>query len=194
MIQPLDFLFRFICFAGCHSLLASDRCKQALNQHLPGTTPWYRLSYNALSLALFFWMMAGWPSAPVLYVIPGTWYLLLRGMQMALLIVAIRCLIQTGIADFIGFSASSVGTPLVTTGCYARVRHPLYTLTILFLLLEPAPSSKWLMLTLLSGAYCALASRWEEQRLILQHGERYVTYQRAVPAFIPNRAAAKKMD
>jgi methanethiol S-methyltransferase len=185
MISALDFLFRFLCFAGIHSLLASDRCKQRIYQYLPQARTWYRLGYNTLSVLLFFWVMAGWPSAPVLYVIPGNWYLLLRGVQLITLIMATRCLMQTGLGDFLGFSSSSDTTVLVTTGCYARARHPLYTLTILFLLCEPAPSGKWLLLALLSAIYCYVASRWEEQRLILQHGEHYLAYQRSVPAFIP---------
>jgi protein-S-isoprenylcysteine O-methyltransferase Ste14 len=181
----LDFIGRFSVFAVCHSVLATNRIKELTPNPHTLRRNWYRLGYNALSIVMFAWVMAGWPTAPVIYLVPGIWHLLLRGLQLGLLIVALRCLMQTGISDFIGFSRREGASPLITTGCYAKVRHPLYTLTVLFMLCEPAPSAKWLLLTLLTSAYCIVASRWEEQRLLEQFGTIYRQYQATVPSFIP---------
>lgn len=186
MIPPLDFLFRFLIFAAIHSILATDRTKTFVARAaLPILSTRYRLGYNIISSILFVWLMTGWPNSPVLYVTPGGWYLLLRAGQLLALIAAIRCLMQTGLADFIGFSKTPDQMPLVTTGCYAKVRHPLYTLGIVFLLLEPAPSGKWLVFTLLSGGYFVLAIRWEEKRLGERFGNTYAAYRETVPAFWP---------
>lgn len=188
MIPALDFLLRFLIFAALHSILATDAVKtRVAKSALPIISTRYRLIYNLLSAVLLCWLMAGWPNSPVLYVTPGSWYLLLRAAQLLVLIAACRCLSQTGFRDFLGFSKSPEATPLVTTGCYARVRHPLYTLGIMFLLLEPAPSGKWLLFTLLSSGYCLLSVRWEEKRLIERYGQAYVTYRDTVPAFLPRR-------
>lgn len=194
MLPILDFIGRFSVFAVCHSVLATNRIKELIpNQHT-GHWNWYRLGYNALSIVMFAWVMAGWPTAPIIYLVPGTWHLLLRGLQLALLMVALRCLLQTGMSDFIGFSRNEGAARLITTGCYARVRHPLYTLTVLFMLCEPAPSYKWLLLTLLTTTYCIMASRWEEQRLLAQFSTAYQQYQAAVPAFIPKLRTAPPPD
>ena len=64
--------------------------------------------------------------------------------------------------------------------------HPLYGIGIVFLLLDPAPSAKWLLLAVLSAGYCVVASRWEEERMLRRHGQAYAAYRRAVPPFVPN--------
>jgi protein-S-isoprenylcysteine O-methyltransferase Ste14 len=185
MNPTVEFLIRFAIFAASHSLLASSRCKKHLEHLVPGVMPWYRLGYNLTACGLLGWLMASWPNATVLYVIPGTWYLILRGLQLVVILCAFRCIQQTGLAAFVGLPSAAPGNQLVTTGCYGRVRHPLYTLTILFLLLEPAPSSRWLVLILLSTVYCVVASRWEEHRLLQEYGAPYRDYQQTVPAFLP---------
>lgn len=194
MLPILDFIGRFTVFAICHSALATNRIKEMIPTPHTVHRDWYRLGYNTLSIFMFAWVMAGWPTAPIIYLVPGTWYLLLRGLQLGLLIVALRCLQQTGISDFIGFSHREGTSRLITSGCYAKVRHPLYTLTVLFMLCEPAPSVKWMLLTLLTTTYCIVASRWEEQRLLENFGSDYRRYQETVPAFIPNPRRLPRAD
>lgn len=189
MLPATDFLFRFICFALCHSLLASNMVKQRLNFGAAARYDGYRIIYNILSIILLAWVMSDWSSAPVVYVAAGGWYLLLRGMQLILVVLLAKCLHQTGIGVLLGITRQGPTSTLVTSGCYGRVRHPLYTLTILFMLCEPAPSAKWLLLTLASAIYCGLASRLEERRLLDQFGAAYREYQGTVPAFLPRLKA-----
>ena len=186
MIPALDFSLRFICFACCHSLLATDRCKNLIiGPGTPRNLAKYRIGYNIIASVQLVWVMASWPTAPILYVASGTWYLALRGLQLAIAIAIINCARQTGLGELLGLRPQAATATLVTTGCYRVVRHPLYTLGFLFLALNPAPSGKWVLFTLLSAIYCVIASRWEEQRLSEQFGEDYRTYKQLVPAFVP---------
>lgn len=182
MPDSIDFILRFLLFALLHSLLAFPRVKERLRR-----LPWYRLAYNLLSLLLLGWMMMAWQSTSVLYLIPGIGNLLMQALQLLSLLAMVFCLRQTGLSNFFGLQRqeSSEGE-LCTDGCYALVRHPLYLLSILFFLLNPVMTTRWLTLTILGTAYMLLGATLEERRLLLKHGERYARYQRAVPFILPH--------
>ena len=74
---------------------------------------------------------------------------------------------------------------MTTTGCYAVVRHPLYLLGILFLLLNPIITTRWIVLTLFSIPYFIFGALLEERRMVRLHGETYRQYQKEVPFLIP---------
>lgn len=181
MADSIDFILRFLLFALLHSLLALPRVKDWLRR-----LPWYRLTYNLFALALLGWMMLAWQSTSVLYLVPGIANLIMQGLQLVLLLAMLLCLRQTGLRGFLGLSReeNSDGT-LCTSGCYALVRHPLYLLGILFFLLNPVMTTRWLTLTVLSTAYMLFGAVLEERRLLLRHGERYADYQRSVPFLLP---------
>lgn len=189
MSDVVLFLFRFFLFAVVHSLLAipslKNRCA-ARNSHL---RRFYRLYYNLISLVLLGWVMAAFRDSAVLYVVPGVWSLVLYFMQMVFLFILVACARQTGIAAFLGVSKitpdSSTTLLLVTNGWYRVVRHPLYLFSLLFLLSNPVISTRWLALTLMSAVYFLIGALLEEKRLLLEFGNEYRVYQRAVPFMIP---------
>ncbi len=82
------------------------------------------------------------------------------------------------------------GHKLVTTGPYKRVRHPLYTGTLLFMIGQMLVADNWLFLLLLllmiPGFYVRVKN--EEQMLIEEFGDEYRDYMkrtgRLVPRFI----------
>lgn len=189
MSDVVLFLFRFFLFAVVHSLLAIPSLKKrcaARNSHL---RRFYRLYYNLISLVLFGWVMAAFRNSAVLYVVPGVWSLVLYFMQMVFLFILVACARQTGIAAFLGVSKktpdSSTTLMLVTNGWYRVVRHPLYLFSLLFLLSNPVISTRWLALTLMSAVYFLIGALLEESRLLLEFGNEYRAYQRAVPFMIP---------
>lgn len=78
-------------------------------------------------------------------------------------------------------------TELVTTGLFARIRHPIYALQgwllIGCVLMLPTPLSAGMAVVHLA---CILAkSSLEERHLLALHGEEYARYRRRVGAFWP---------
>jgi protein-S-isoprenylcysteine O-methyltransferase Ste14 len=131
--------------------------------------------------------MLAWQSTTVLFVAPGIWSLVMHGLQFIIAAAGFACLRQIGISDFLGIGTSGLDDrpKLVTTGCHAVVRHPLYLLGILFMLLNPVVTTRWITLTLCSVAYFIFGALLEEHRMIKQYGSIYRSYQQEVPFLLP---------
>lgn len=190
------FILRCALFGVVHSLFAAKRTKQAFSR-IAGREPCcYRLFYNLASLAMFGWVMAAYRTSPLLYAIPGFWRWLMYGAQLVVAVVIFRCVQQTGAGDFLGISQlrSAVLPPrrLVTGGWYARVRHPLYLYSILFLVLNPVMTARWFLLTIFSVTYFIVGGMVEERRLLDEFGDEYRRYRQRVPFMIPSLKGLKK--
>lgn len=149
----------------------------------------YRLFYNLLSLAMFAWVMATDGCATVLYFVPGAWSLLMYLCQLIIVIALAKCLHQTGIATFLGIrqlrNAGESSPSMATSGWYSVVRHPLYLLSIIFLVLTPVMTSQRALLILLSTFYFICGGLLEERRLLEEFGDQYRQYRQQVPFLIP---------
>jgi len=80
---------------------------------------------------------------------------------------------------------------LMTTGLYARVRHPRYVAVILGVL-AAAMFANYLagyVCLVLSWLGILLVVRLEERELLERFGEPYARYRESVPAFVPRRKA-----
>lgn len=186
-----QFILRCIIFAVAHSLFASSRVKQAFGRASGGEPRAYRLAYNLASLAMFGWVMAAYRTSPLLYAVPGMLKWGCYSVQSVLAGAIFLCVRQTGSGDFLGTRQLRPGYApshrLITTGCYARVRHPLYLLSTLFLILNPVMTVKWLLLTLFSVTYFIIGGLIEERRLLKEFGEEYREYRQQVPFMLPAR-------
>lgn len=187
MSECFDFILRLITFCILHSIFASPRIKSWLQSSSKHPLTGYRFTYNLFSMLMFGWVMLAWQSTSVLFVAPGIWSLILYGMQFLILWASFICLRQTGLAAFLGtdFKRENRTSALTTTGCYAVVRHPLYLLGILFLLLNPVITTRWIALTILSIPYLLFGALIEERRMLRNLGAIYSSYQRDVPFLIP---------
>ncbi len=187
MTDSLDFTFRLVLFCVVHSLLAAPRIKKRIQQMAGHALPGYRITYNIFSTLMFGWVLLAWQSTAVLFVAPGIWSLIMHGLQLLILWAGVICLRQTGMARFLGFTAETANepSPMITTGCYAVVRHPLYLLGILFLLLNPVVTTRWIVLTVCSAAYFIFGALLEERRMLKQYGKSYQRYQQDVPFLLP---------
>jgi protein-S-isoprenylcysteine O-methyltransferase Ste14 len=185
--DSLDFILRLSLFCIIHSLLAAPRIKQRIQAFSGKPLRGYRLVYNLLSLLLFAWVMLAWQSTSVLFVAPGIWSLVLYGLQLTILCAGFVCLRQTGMTRFLGtdFDQDNERPAFTATGCYAVVRHPLYLLGILFLLLNPVITTRWLILTLFSIPYFVFGALLEERRMTHHWGDVYRQYQRNIPFLLP---------
>ncbi len=196
MPEYLDFILRLGLFCLLHSLLAAPRFKRYLQQKTGTPLRGYRLAYNLIACLSFFWVMLAWQSTQVIFVAPGIWSLIMSGLQLVVLVLAVNCLRQTGIASFLGtdLKYSDDHDTLITSGCYSFVRHPLYLLGILFLVLMPVVTTRWIVLSGFSSAYFLLGALIEEQRMLRKYGRRYAIYQQQVPFLIPGSGTRYKAE
>jgi len=185
--DSLNFTIRLTVFFVIHSLLAAPGIKARICKITKRQMPGYRLLYNLLSMALFSWVILAWHSASVIFVAPGIWSLVMHGLQFIIICTAFICLKQTGLSSFMGtdFNKTEEKQLFKTSGCYSVVRHPLYLLGILFMLLNPVITTRWLVLTLFSIPYLIFGAILEERRMISQLGDKFQQYQRDVPFLIP---------
>ncbi len=76
---------------------------------------------------------------------------------------------------------------LITGGLYARIRHPLYLATILIFgamgLIYPFPIVSVFVVCMI--AYTMIGAFFEEQKLILQYGDEYLTYKKQAGFILP---------
>lgn len=91
-----------------------------------------------------------------------------------------------GFSKFIGLKAAEP-SELITTGILGRMRHPIYTATILlgvgFWLFSPTDLN--LVMVLMWFAYLPIGILFEERKLITEFGDHYLTYKKQVPALFP---------
>lgn len=190
------FIGRCIIFALAHSLFAAQRTKRSFSRPSGSEPRFYRLFYNLASLALLAWVMAAYRQSPLFYAVPapGRWFL--HAGQLVVALIILRCVRQTGTADFLGFSQLHArvvpARTLITSGWYARVRHPLYLYSTLFLLLNPVMTAQWCLLTIFSITYFIVGGLIEERRLVEEFGDEYREYRRRVPFMIPSLKSIDK--
>lgn len=190
MPDYIIFILRLLLFAIFHSLLATQQIKDLICSSKTFGSHIYRSLYNLISLIMFGWAMSAYRHSPVIYFVPGFWSLIMYLAQLLLVIALIRCVQQTGAADFIGIRQlrkQEYVESLKTDGFYSIVRHPLYLLSILFLLLNPVMTVQWLILSVFSFLYFIFGALIEEKRLIKVFGDAYISYREAVPFIIPGR-------
>lgn len=78
-------------------------------------------------------------------------------------------------------------TPLAVRGAYRWVRHPLYSLLLVFLWTSPDLTADRLLFNGLFSVWIVIAARLEERDLVREFGDDYRDYQREVPMLVPWR-------
>ena len=182
------FLWGFV-----HSLLASFASKERIHRWFgAGSSRWYRMAYNLISILTFFPILGLLAVDPgkTLYTIPTPWsYISLLGQFIAVAAIGVG-LLQTGLWSFLGIQQLLVDSPedkpqMVTAGLYRWVRHPLYTAGLVFIWLTPLMTLNLLILNLGLTIYLIVGAIYEERKLVREFGEAYLEYQGDVPMLVP---------
>jgi len=84
-------------------------------------------------------------------------------------------------------------TELDTTGILGVIRHPWYAAVIVLIWARSLDASAILVNVIFTG-YLVIGSFLEEQKLILEFGEKYREYQRKVSMFVPYKWLKKGAD
>jgi hypothetical protein len=186
----------FLAFGAIHSLLAQRGVQERVMRAVP--VPARRSLYLVVTGASLLVLMACWQDTGVV-----VWRLPLPSTAEDVLSLAIFwfAIAASGWAlqrfdtlEFLGLRALLPGgprapdaapAPLLTTGIYGRVRHPIYTFTVLAFLVTPFMTLDRLVLLAATGLYLVWGIPMEERKLIVSFGEAYEAYRRRVPAVIP---------
>ncbi len=176
-------------YLALHSLLASNGAKGWFEKWVRLSGSKYRLFYSLLSTIGI--IAIGWVSSifkekllfnpsisqyfGVLLIFPGIWILWLSFKYFS-------------VKEFLGLKATGTENQLVTSGIHARVRHPIYTGTVLALVgyFLIRPTDLFLVSLLVIFVYLPIGIVFEEKKLIEKFGQDYLNYRRNTPAIFPD--------
>lgn len=184
----LDHLILFLgwlLFYGIHSALATEKAKSVL----PFSQRTYRLVYNLISTVLFFALLLLGAMIYSVLLFPPSAFSNYTGLMLAAtgLFIIKRAFRNYSTSAFLGFK-KDLNEGLKTTGIQAKVRHPLYTGTLLlvvgYVFFNPQLTSLTILLALI--VYLPFGIKWEEQKLIKMYGAEYEQYRKSVPALFPS--------
>jgi protein-S-isoprenylcysteine O-methyltransferase Ste14 len=152
----------------------------------------YRLFYNAFSVLSFLpvlGVVAVFPGREI-YRLSGILQIVALALQVFSVVAILLTLWKTGLGEFLGTKQLMDTNPqgsngLITDGPYRLVRHPLYTLGLIFIWATPILTTSVLALNLSLSLYIYLGSTFEERRLIEQFGTDYQEYAARIPRIFP---------
>ena len=131
---------------------------------------------------------APWAIPPSVWDLPS--YGLLRWfaavVAVACLVLTAKCWMRMG-TDWRMAVSEDQKSPLITDGLFARVRHPIYALSILLMLMTAIIVPTPLMIAIAAVHIClmVLKARNEERHLLKMHGDDYARYLRQTGRFVP---------
>ena len=173
----------FSLFAFHHSLFARTPLKAQVRRLVPPALE--RSLYTWIASALFLMVCWQWQLVPgVLYRLDEPWRWLGYAVQTAgVLFVflgsrALDVLDLAGIRPLMRTRAHHV--PLMTTGAFGVVRHPLYFGWTLLVFGSADMTATRAVFAIVSAGYCAAAIPWEERGLVEVFGPAYEAYRRKV--------------
>ncbi len=149
----------------------------------------YRLIYSILSTVLLFGLLLLNGSTPGGYFLEKSTFLKYVGMFLAAggIFVLRATFKQYSVRQFLGLKNEPSGAALNKSGILSRIRHPMYSATILitlgFLLFDPRLPTLVSMLCIY--VYIPIGIWFEEKKLVREFGELYKKYRRDVPALVP---------
>jgi protein-S-isoprenylcysteine O-methyltransferase Ste14 len=175
----------FSVFALHHSVFARRRAKTWMTRVV--TPVLERSVYTWIASLLLIVVCLWWRPIPGhLYEFRGVAAAPFFAIQLVGVLLTVRSSATLGILDLAGVRQAEGGDsrhehiPLVTTGLYGFVRHPLYFSWLLVVFATPHMTMTRLTFAIVSSAYLGIAIPFEEQGLIRVFGEEYRRYQRQV--------------
>jgi protein-S-isoprenylcysteine O-methyltransferase Ste14 len=194
-VKQLFSIFSWILWCTLHSALIAPSVTDYLKKKMGDRFRFYRLFFNAVSLATLVpvvYYSIPIPQAPVF-----RWEGPLLIVKYLLLAASITLFVAGGrhysMAQFLGIrqiktgrvnSALSEYDTFDTSGILRAIRHPWYTASLLFIWARDLSLST-LLINIVLSAYFVVGTILEERKLLLEFGEKYREYQEQVSMFIP---------
>jgi protein-S-isoprenylcysteine O-methyltransferase Ste14 len=170
-----------------HSWLAAISVKKYFENQFPTTYKYYRFVYSTFATIGLLGILIYSGSIPKEYLFVSKGLVRYISLVSAAFSVIIFKQAFRGykFSFFIGIKTGE--EEFVTTGILKRVRHPLYSATILlvlgYFLFEPTLAAMTSALCIF--LYLPVGIYLEEKKLIQQYGDRYIQYKKEVPSIIP---------
>jgi methanethiol S-methyltransferase len=180
-----------LVYGALHSLLAANEVKRFLFERMPALKPSYRFIYTVLAVLTLIPMLLWYAqlegalliSSKILQIF-GVMVMVVGGLLLRLAFKSYNLKIFMGL-DFSEESDSN--EPLVVSGMYRYVRHPLYfALIVLFVGYAMwVPDVRTFVLVGGMLFYIVVGSILEERKLTQRYGEAYQAYCRKTKRWIP---------
>lgn len=181
-----------------HSCLASLAVKQIVSRIWPESDRIYRLLYNFFSIILL--IPIGW----FLVTHPGQVLWQWNGVFRSIQFLVTLCVLfgfywstkAYNMKTFLGlqqWSNQNMDDPLGFSGLHRYVRHPWYTLVLIYIWTRDM-DSLFLLSAILMTSYFWVGSILEERKLLAYYGSAYKTYMNKVPGLIPRPGKALSKD
>ncbi len=174
-----------------HSFLASLAVKETIRKIIGKSIfRYYRLAYNVFSVVSFLPVvfLKLWLPDRLLYSVPPPWNYFMAAFQAISVLLVFKGILQTDALAFIGLRQVISDQPAsrpVTNGLYKFVRHPLYSLGMVFIWLSPVISVNTFIIYLSLTGYLVVGALFEERKLLREFGQAYADYKQKTPMFIP---------
>ncbi len=194
-MDPLiAFALNLALFFLAHSLLASNRLKEALRSRTPRLAAWYRLGYNLLFLTWSAVLVGQYLQMERHPLVDWSPWLRAFGLVPATagLLIMRSAFRSYDWGEFVGTRYLRTGgrpvhTHLETEGWNRCIRHPLYlgTLLLIWGMVWLSPNDALLTFALVTSAYLPLGIWSEERKLEAEFGETYRQYKARTPMLFP---------
>jgi protein-S-isoprenylcysteine O-methyltransferase Ste14 len=180
----------WLIYLSVHSILASNYIKGWLFERIPSLESNYRMVYSTIAVLLllpFLYFLLLGPKTYMHLPFKNEFQVLGLGLTTFAFLVFKRSFSYISTGEFLGTKKSDKNT-LVTHGIYAKVRHPLYSATILFLIgfWLFMPTVENIITTACICLYIPIGIWLEEKKLVAVFGTQYQKYAQKVPALFPN--------
>ena len=192
-------ILAFFLFGVSHSYLASLKVKNYLKLKFPNILPFYRLIYNLFSVLTLYLFFIYLPQPDItIYDLIKPFDFIILGLQFLSLIGLIWTFRYFSFYEFLGisqiirwykgnynFNDLDENMTLKIEGPYKYMRHPVYFFSIMFVIFRPIMDLTYLTLVVGIIIYFYVGSYYEEKKLVEIFGEKYKSYQKAVPRIFP---------
>lgn len=180
-------------YFAIHSVLASLAVKRFVAAKRPGFMPYYRLTFNAVSLLLIIpplWFSHSL-DGPMLWKWEGAWSFVANGLAVLAAIGFYWTLNYYDSREFIGLRQLREGAKTVLeqehfiiSPIHRYVRHPWYFLGMVIIWTRNMDAG-FLVTAVAVSLYFIIGSKLEERKLIVYYGEVYRRYMERVPGLFP---------
>ncbi|MBK5278819.1 MAG: isoprenylcysteine carboxylmethyltransferase family protein [Bacteroidia bacterium] len=183
----LILILAWTVYFAIHSLMASAFVKDYFSKKLKAKFHFYRLVYNILSIIGLLGLLFLNGSIPAISFFQSNgvvryFSLMLAAIGVFVIKDAFR---QYKLGSFLGFKQEDES--FSTNGILNKIRHPIYSGTILIVLgfFLFSPNLPTLISVLCIFVYLAIGINLEEKKLVQKFGDTYLEYKKKVPMLVP---------
>jgi protein-S-isoprenylcysteine O-methyltransferase Ste14 len=188
----IDYIILFLAWCiyfFIHSVLAADHIKEQFVTSGRVSAKRYRLLYSIISVLGLVVVLTLQLYLPSISLIATSEVTTFSGLVIATygILLLKRSFRYMSIGSFLGLKEESYAV-MIKEGLHRRVRHPIYSATILIVLgaVIFVPTDLMVVSALSIFAYLPVGIMLEEEKLVKVYGNEYLAYRKTTPAIFPN--------